>query len=183
MAYLEEAVQTGKADPSALFAFFGRLNDTSAKEQQGWEMVGDASVQEALARLTPDAVRSELERRVTEAERQANVAVTQAKADAIEWTSRALTSLLATGKLPDWLVEARPELADITLSKTAASRRKGVANSAPKQPQSRAEALRLFLHSLDLSPAKAPEKKRGVWIKKPGYHHAFRRAHLQGRRY
>lgn len=163
MAYLEEAVQTGKADPSALFAFFGLVNDTSAMEQQGWEV----RVQEALARLTPDSARVELERRVSEAERLANEAITQAKADAIEWTSRALTSLLATGNLPDWLVEARPELADITLSKTAISRGKRAPNSQPKVPQSRTDGQRLFLANLELSPAKAPDKKRGVWLKSP----------------
>jgi hypothetical protein len=161
MAYLEEAVQTGKADPSALFAFFGLVNDTNAMEQSGWEI----RVQEALARLTPDAVMSELERRVVEAERSAKDAMTQAKADAIEWTSRALTSLLATGNLPEWLLEARPELADITLAKTRVTARKGANNAVAKMPETRADAQRFFLASLDITPAKAPNNKRGIWIR------------------
>lgn len=161
MAYLEEAVQTGKADPSALFAFFGLVNDTAAMEQSGWEV----RVQEALARLSPDAVRSDLERRVVDAEAKAKNAIMRAKEDAIDMTSRALTSLLAGGMLPEWLVEARPELAEISLAKTRQTTRKGGAIASAKTPQSRADAMRFFLNSLEISPAKAPDKKRGIWVK------------------
>jgi len=89
----------------------------------------------------------------------------QAKERAIEMTSRALTALLAGGNLPNWLTEARPELAGITLGKRAVSRGKGAGIPTTKAPQSRPDAMRFFLHSMDITPAKAPDKKRGIWIK------------------
>jgi hypothetical protein len=171
MAYLEEAVQTGKADPSALFAFFGLVNDTAAMEQSGWEV----RVQEALARLTPDAIRVELEQRAAHAEQrlveiiettkqQLSEAEAAAKEQAIEITTRALTALLATGNLPEWLLEARPELEGIALTKSRVSTRKAAANSGPRMPTTRADALRFFLSSLDISPA----KHWGIWIPSSG---------------
>ena len=106
-----------------------------------------------------------LEQRAMEAERAATDAVTAAKERAIEMTSRALTSLLAGGMLPDWLTEARPELADITLTKRPVSRGKAAGIPTAKAPQSRTDAMRFFLHSLDITPAKAPDKMRGIWLK------------------
>jgi hypothetical protein len=97
--------------------------------------------------------------------RQMQAALGQAEAHAVDMTSRALTSLLATGNLPEWLIEARPELAGFTLTKNVVSRRKAANNSGQKMPTSRADAMRFFLSSLGMTPAKAPANKRGVWIK------------------
>lgn len=172
MAYLEMAVQTGMADPSALFSFFGLVNDPRAMEQPGWEV----KVQEALARLSPDAVHSELKQRATAAEEKLAETIAQTKErieaaeerayeQAIEWTSRAITALASGADLPDWLLEARPELAGITLGKRTTTRGKASPNGGLSAPKSPSDAKRMFLDSLGISPAKAPDNKRGIWVR------------------
>lgn len=172
LADVETKMAQGTADPSALWALFTFIGDEAARAQPDWA----DKVQEYIRQLNPDTIRAALEQRVTTAEQRLAETIAQAKQQvsdaiastedrAIEMTSRALTSLLAGGMLPDWLLEARPELADISLTKTRTTARKGANNAAPSMPKSPADAMRFFLASFDISPAKAPDKKRGIWIK------------------
>lgn len=172
LADVEAKMSAGKADPSALWALFTFIGDEHARTQPDWA----DRVQEYIRQLDPDTIRAALEHRAATAEQrlaetiaQAKQQVTEAqasvKAQAIEMTSRALTSLIAGGNLPDWLIEARPELADISLAKRPVARGKGGGIPTSKAPQSRPDAMRFFLHSLDITPAKAPDKKRGIWVK------------------
>jgi len=156
LADVETKMAQGIADPSALWALFTFIGDEAARAQPDWA----DKVQEYIRQLSPDTMRAELERRVSDAEAHAKDAIAEAKEQAIEWTSRAITSLLAGNDLPHWLIEARPELADITLAKRAVSRGKAAGNVAAIMPKSRADALRFFLQSQGITPA----KHRGIWI-------------------
>ena len=109
--------------------------------------------------------RAELERRIAEAERAASAAIAEAKEQAIEMTSRALTALATGADLPEWLTQARPELAGITLGKRPVARGKAVTNGGPSVPKSPSDAKRMLLDNLGISPAKTPDKKRGIWIR------------------
>ena len=172
LADVETKMAAGRADPSALWALFTFIGDEQARTQPDWA----DRVQEYIRQLDPDTIRAALEQRIATAEQrlaetmaaakqQISDAQAAAKAQAIEMTSRAVTALIAGGNLPDWLTEARPELADITLTKRAVTSRKGSGIPTTKAPQSRPDAMRFFLHSLDITPAKAPDKMRGIWVK------------------
>ena len=172
MADLEAKMAAGQADPSALWALFTFIGDEVARTQPDWA----DRVQNYIRQLSPDTIRAELEQRIAAAEQKLAETITTANeriaaaeeaaiAQAIELASRAFTAALAGATLPDWLTEARPELATITLGKRGIARGNMGAYAITKATQSPADARRFFLHSLGLSPAKAPDKSRRIWVK------------------
>lgn len=126
----------------------------------------EATLETAQAQARTDAARHiETAQRQVEA---ANSAATQRTLDAI-------LSLVATGTLPDWLTEQRPDLAGFSLAQLAGGNggghggRKsgagGIAALPAREPASQAERVRRWLLGQGIEPCKAPEGKRGVWLR------------------
>ena len=132
--------------------------ETSAQAQRDI-----ASVQERARQLTETA-----EREIAEANAQSHTSATQRTLDAV-------LALVATGKLPDWLIAERPDLADFSLASVAGAhggRRGGsgmggrAPNSVPaRESSSPSQRQRAFLIEQGIEPSKAPEGKRGVWLR------------------
>lgn len=133
-----------------------RVQAVANDESLSWSQRADKLVS-VMEELAPGEQERQHQRQMAELE--AEIAETRARA------ADALLVFLAGGNLPDWLLEARPELADIALTKRTVSRGKAAGIPTSKAPPSRPDAMRFFLHSLDLSPAKAPNNMRGIWIK------------------
>lgn len=177
-----ENMHLSSTDLAAVARAFAEMSKPAVKRKawwNGWLLRRDEEYRTALdeqARRVSDQLQevsgnriAELERHykalIEDAKQQINDAKDGVKEQAIEWTSRALTALLAGGSLPEWLVQARPELADITLTKRVQPRSKAAGNTTTNTPRSRADAMRFFLSSFDITPAKAPHNMRGIWIK------------------
>lgn len=126
------------------------------------QRIAALEVAHAEAETQAQRERETAQRQIVEASAHAEARTTQRTVDAV-------LALVGTGKLPDWLIEQRPDLADFSLAQVAANGRRGGGKSGggalTREPSGRADKQRAFLLTLDIEPSVAPEGKRGVWLR------------------
>lgn len=151
----EEYARRLQAQTESIVAAFTQLTRDRAAEAQ-------AEAQRQIA-----AAEDAAQRQIETAQREihtAHVAATQRTLDAV-------LALVATGKLPDWLIVERPDLADFSLASFAGGTRrsgsggKSLALTPAREPSSPSQRQRAFLAEQGIEPSVAPEGKRGVWLR------------------
>lgn len=184
-----------EADMAQLFSFFTLVNGdvgTTQAEQDAWY----GNVMATMERMVPASARALAQREIEQTQFQAAQDVAQARAEAqrqIETAQRqveaattaatqrtldAILSLVATGALPDWLIEQRPDLAGFSLAQLAGGANGGngrgrngkggvggLSSLPAREPASQAERVRRWLAEQGIEPCRAPEGKRGVWLR------------------
>jgi hypothetical protein len=172
-----ESMHLSSTDLAAVARAFAEMSKPAVKRKtwwNGWLLKRDEEYRTALdeqARRVSEQLLEVGGNRIAELEfekaalvvranEQIRAAETAAHDRAIDMTSRAITAVIAGAELPNWLLEARPELANITLAKRPVSRSRAAGNGEVSALKSPAERMRFFLQSLGITPA----KHRGTWI-------------------
>ena len=137
----------------------------------------NAARQIAAAEAATQQAREDVQWTQDEARRQIAETAAAANTQATQRTLDAVLALVAAGKLPDWLIAERPDLADFSLASVVGAqsgRRSGngagiggrAPNSVPaRESSSPSQRQRAFLLEQGITPAAAPEGKRGVWLR------------------